>query len=110
MQVNKKRLNNHIGEHCDMLVQDFFNFCDGNPDKVKLIDIRDIKEVMPPEKWQIKVAYMRCYDAWVKYCALAKLSNMQKRIFKQRVEKIWHQKELAAREARLKEMKPFAIG
>jgi hypothetical protein len=94
MIASKKTVkNNDIGKHCDMLFDAFFNFTDGNVSEVRLIDIRDISEPMPPQVDQIKKMLARCDKAWKEYCDLVGLSGHSRNLLINRVEKEWLKRE-----------------
>lgn len=80
---------NDVGKHCDMLVDDFFNFNEGRADLVKVIDIRDIQEPMPPEQEQLRKMMARCREAWLDYCDFIGLSRQSRTLFLNRVKKEW---------------------
>ena len=94
MIASKKTVkNNDIGKHCNMLFESFFNFTDGNVSAVKLIDIRDISEPMPPEVDQIKKMLARCDKAWKEYCDFVGLPCQSRKLFINRVKKEWLKRE-----------------
>ena len=93
MITSKKKVKNKVGEHCQIIVDDFFNFCDGKADKVTTIDIRDIKDPMPPEIDQIRIMLARCKQAWSYYCKLAGLLRECIMLLTNRVKEIWQIKE-----------------
>ncbi len=85
-----KNINNHIGEHCQTLVDDFFNFVDGHIDKVKVItEFRDIAEPNPPQLEQIKKMFARCDKVWKDYCKFMSLPRESSLLFMNRVKKKW---------------------
>lgn len=84
---------NDVGKHCDMLVDDFFNFYEGYSDLVKLIDIRDISEPMPPEQEQNRKMMARCRKAWLDYCKFVGLSRQSENLFPKRVKTEWQRRE-----------------
>lgn len=92
MVANKKKVNNDIGKHCDLLISDFFNFYEQHVDKVMLIDIRDIREPMPPDKHQMRKMMARCQKAWEVYCNYAHLPMASKKLFKIRLQKEWQRR------------------
>lgn len=89
MIANKKNVNNDIGKHCGLLVTDFFNFFEGRVDEVKIIDIRDIRESVPPEKDQLRKMMARCDKAWRDYCDFVGLPMMCKKLFTNRIKEEW---------------------
>lgn len=85
-----KNINNHIGEHCQTLVDDFFNFVDGRIEDVKTItEFRDIAEPMPPKLIQIKKMLARCDRVWKDYCKFMQLPRETNSLFINRVKKRW---------------------
>ena len=84
---------NDVGKHCDMLVDDFFNFYEGRLDLVKLIDIRDVSEPMPPGQEQNRKMMARCRKAWLDYCKFVGLSRQSETLFLKRVKTEWRNRE-----------------
>lgn len=83
-----KSMNNDIGKHCQSLIDDFFHFCDGELDKVKIIDeLRDISDPMPPSVEQAGKMLARCNKAWNDYCGFMLLPRECKKLFINRVKK-----------------------
>ena len=81
---------NDIGKHCQMLVDDFFHFCEGELDQITIItELRDISELMPPNKKQKHQMYVRCDKAWKDYCEFMLLPGESKKLFANRVRKQW---------------------
>lgn len=94
MIASKKTIKcNDVGKHCDMLIEDFFNFNEGHADLVKLIDIRDINEPMPPKQEQLRKMMARCQRAWLDYCNFVGLSRQSQTLFLKRVEQAWQSLE-----------------
>lgn len=94
MIASKKTIKcNDVGKHCDMLVDDFFNFNEGHSELVKVIDIRDIQEPMPPQQEQLRKMMARCQKAWLDYCNLVGLSRQSRTLFLNRVKKEWRSRE-----------------
>lgn len=89
MIASKRTVNNDVGEHCGLLVADFFNFYEGRVDEVKLIDIRDINWPMPPDKEQMRKMMARCDKAWRVYCDYAGLPMASKKLFINRIRHEW---------------------
>jgi len=92
MIASKRTVKNDIGEHCRLLITDFFNFFEGRADEVKLIDIRDIKEQMPPDREQVRKMMARCDKAWKLYCDYAGLPMASKKLFINRIRNEWQTK------------------
>lgn len=89
-QSRYKNTNNHIGEHCQTLVDDFFSFVDGRIDEVRIItEFRDISEPMPPTIEQIKKMLVRCNNVWRDYCKFMLLPRESNLLFTNRVKKKW---------------------
>lgn len=91
---NKKKYSKgviaNVGQHCTQLVDDFFNFCDGKLDKVKVItELRDISEPMPPELEQMGKMLNRCKKVWNDYCDFMAAPQMTRQLFINRVKKQW---------------------
>lgn len=90
---NKKRSKHiiaDIGAHCQTLVDDFFNFTEGNIDDVKVItELRDIREPMPPQVEQIRKMLARCDRVWKEYCDFTAAPRETRKLFINRVKKIW---------------------
>jgi hypothetical protein len=85
-----RNINNHIGEHCQTLVDDFFNFVDGNIQEVRIItELRDISEPMPPQLEQIRKMLARCNKVWKDYCGFMMLPRESNVLFINRVKKKW---------------------
>lgn len=85
-----KSMNNDIGKHCQSLIDDFFHFCDGELDKVKIIDeLRDISDPMPPSVEQAGKMLARCNKAWNDYCGFMLLPRECKKLLINRVKKKW---------------------
>lgn len=94
MLASKRTIkSNDVGKHCDMLIDDFFNFYEGHADLVKLIDIRDIAEPMPPQQEQYRKMMARCKKAWVDYCNFVGLSRQSRTLFLTRFQKEWQRRE-----------------
>lgn len=85
-----KNMFNDIGKHCQMLIDDFFHFCEGELDQVTIIaEIRDISDPMPPQLDQIKKMLARCDKAWKDYCKFMLLPGESSRLFLNRAKKRW---------------------
>lgn len=85
-----KNIFNDIGNHCQLLVDDFFHFCDGEVDQITIItELRDIKEPMPPKVEQIRVMLARCNKAWKDYCRFMLLPGESQKMFINRVKTKW---------------------
>lgn len=85
-----KNVFNDIGNHCQLLVDDFFHFCDGEVDKVSIItELRDISTPMPPDHEQMKKMLARCDKAWKDYCKFMLLPGESQKLFINRVKKKW---------------------
>lgn len=92
--MSNKRLSknvfNDIGNHCQVLVDDFFHFCDGEVDQITIItELRDISEPMPPQLEQIQKMLVRCDKAWKDYCKFMLLPSESKKLFINRVKIKW---------------------
>lgn len=92
--MSNKRLSknvfNDIGKHCQLLVDDFFHFCEGELDKITIItELRDISEPIPPSKRQKHQMYVRCDKAWKDYCEFMLLPRESKKLFINRVKIQW---------------------
>lgn len=85
-----KNIFNDIGNHCQLLVDDFFHFHDGELDKITIItELRDISEPMPPKLEQVRIMFARCNKAWKDYCKLMLLPGESQKLFINRVKKRW---------------------
>lgn len=85
-----KNGSNHIGEYCDKLIGDFFNFCDGNPQKITtMVWIKDILTPMPPSTKQMGILLSRLDVIWKQYCKQAKLPNETRFLFIKKVKEKW---------------------
>ena len=85
-----KNVNNHVGEHCQTLIDDFFNFVGGWIEEVRIItELRDISEPMPPQLEQIRKMLARCNKAWKDYCGFMMLPKESNMLFINRVKKKW---------------------
>lgn len=94
MIASKKTIKcNDVGKHCNMLIDDFFNFNEGHADMVKLIDIKDINNPMPPTQEQLRKMMARCQRAWLDYCSYIGLSRQSRTLFINRVKKEWQSRE-----------------
>lgn len=79
-----------VGKHCEQLINDFFNFCEGNLEEVKVItELRDISEPMPPKLEQIGKMLNRCKKVWYDYCDFVRAPRMTRDLFINRVKKQW---------------------
>ena len=92
--MSNKRLSknvfNHVGNHCQLLVDDFFHFCEGELDQVTIItELRDISEPMPPKLEQIQKMLARCDKAWKDYCKFMQLPSESNKLFINRVKTKW---------------------
>lgn len=92
--MSNKRLSknvfNDIGKHCQLLVDDFFHFCDGEADRVTIItELRDISEQMPPNLEQLRKMFARCDRAWKDYCKFMRLPGESEKMFVNRVKTRW---------------------
>ena len=86
-------MTNKVSEHCQLVLDDFFNFCDGKADLVKLVIISDIKEPMPPDVEQIKKMFGRCKRVWSDYCDFINLPRESKQLFVTKAKTEWHRRE-----------------
>ena len=85
-----KNIFNDIGNHCQLLVDDFFHFCEGEVDQITIItELRDIKEPMPPKVEQLRTMLARCDKAWKDYCRFMLLPGESQKMFINRVKKKW---------------------
>lgn len=94
MIANKKNVRNDIGEHCDLLVADFYNYVEGQYDKVMLIDIRDVRDEEKPSMDGMRKVMSRCDRAWRSYCRLARLSGESYGLYLKRVRKEWQARSM----------------
>lgn len=89
-----KNINNNIGEHCQTLIDDFFNFVDGRIEEVRIItEFRDIAEPMPPKLEQIRKMLARCNKVWKDYCKFMLLPGESNLLFINKVKKEWLKRE-----------------
>lgn len=85
-----KNVFNDIGNHCQLLVDDFFHFCEGETDQITIItELRDISEPMPPSLVQVKKMFARCDKAWKDYCKFMLLPGESSTLFTKRVKAKW---------------------
>ena len=85
-----KNVVNDIGLHCNTLVKDFFNFCDGKLDDISVItEYRDISDPMPPTLPHISKMLVRCDKVWKDYCKFMLLPKESQSLFMTRVKKQW---------------------
>ena len=92
-KLGKNIRTNNVSEHCQLLYDDFFNFCDGNSELVRLVVINDIKEPMPPEVEQIKTMFGRCKRVWADYCDFIRLPRECRQLFVNKVKVEWQRRE-----------------
>lgn len=85
-----KNIFNRIGDHCQSLVDDFFYFCEGKIDRVKIItELRDISDPMPPQREQLRIMFARCDRAWKDYCRFMQLPGESQKLFIKRIKERW---------------------
>lgn len=84
---------NDINKHCQLVVDDFFNYVDGDVELVKYIDVTDIKDQLPPPIERVKVAFARCKRVWSDYCDYVKLPRECRLLFVTKVKVEWHKRE-----------------
>ncbi len=89
LRTTNSIISNSISDDCQMLVDDFFAYINGQIDMIKLIDVRDLIAPMPPTDKMIGEALSRCQQAWLHYCSLYKLPGESHRMLKKRIRKKW---------------------
>ena len=94
-KLGKNIRTNNVSKHCQLVLDDFFNFCDGHPELVKYVTISDIKEPMPPDVEQIKVMFGKCKRVWVDYCDFVGLPRESRQLFVNKAKVEWHKREMA---------------
>lgn len=85
----KKVSNGNAGEHCNLLVNDFFSYCDGFYEDVKLIDIRDVSVNPKPDLDGMRKAMARCDSAWRMYCTRYRMPPESQKLFINKVKSEW---------------------
>lgn len=112
MRAKKKFINNKVGEHCQLLLDDFFNFADGHPELVRLVVINDLTEnerLTDLEKLQRM--YARTDNAWKHYCDVANLPRESRNLFTNKAQAEWHRREKGSqKKLRVGERTRSAIG
>lgn len=104
-KLGKNIRTNNVGEHCQLVLDDFFNFCDGHPELVKYAIITDIKEPMPPGVEQIKKMFGRCKRVWSDYCDFIKLPRESRQLFVNKAKQEWQRREKAQKAATIQKRK-----
>lgn len=104
-KLGKRIVTNNVGEYCQMVLDDFFNFCDGKQELVKLVVVSDIKEPMPPDFEQIKKMFGRCKRVWSDYCDFVRLPRECKQLFVTKAKAEWHKREEAQKKAAIPKRK-----
>lgn len=88
-----KNGDNNVGKYCDKLVEDFFYFCDGHPEKIKtMVWMDDIKAPMPPSPKQMGTLLSRMKVIWDSYCKNARLPMETQHLLINKVKKQWEEK------------------
>lgn len=89
-KVTKKHVINNIGNYCQQLINDFFNFAEGNLAEIRVItEFRDISEPMPPKPEQLGKMLARLNRVWEDYCDTVRLPRESKTLFMNKVKKRW---------------------
>lgn len=104
-KLGKKIMTNNVSEHCQLVLDDFFNFCDGKPELVKYAIISDIKEPMPPDVEQIKKMFGRCKRVWSDYCDFINLPRESRQLFVKKAKAEWHKREKAQKQSSIPKRK-----
>lgn len=92
-KLGKNIRTNNVSEHCQLILDDFFNFCDGKPELCQYVITTDIREPIPPDVEQIKKMFGRCKRVWADYCDFIKLPRESRQLFVTKAKKEWHRRE-----------------
>ena len=94
-KLSKKIKTSKVSEHCQLVLDDFFNFCDGHPELVKYCIVTDIEKPVPPTVDQMKKMFGRCKRVWADYCDYTKLPRECRQLFVNKAKAEWHRREQA---------------
>ena len=90
IKIKNSIISNTISDDCDLLVEDFFACADGEPSKVKIIDVRDLVEFLDaPTSEVLGKVMFRCEHAWKNYCTLYGLPKESHHMLITRIKKKW---------------------
>ena len=96
MGTNKrlsKHGDNNLPQYRKTLIDDFFLFCDGHPEKMgTIVYKKDIESPMPPSSEQMGKMLNRLNIIWTNFCKALGVQNIIYGTFISEVKKQWLQK------------------